>query len=673
MKIKSIKLKNFRQFQDAYIELSQNSEKPFTIILGKNTAGKSTLIGAFLWVLYNLNIFEGKGNKKTSLLLNKDIELSSPPFIPQDTVVEINLEKNGATYKIKNQITYSKSGSGVWETKASERKMIKSIDGNAQTIDENYRISSIINEEILDISLKDYFFYDGENNRVDNQTVKHMKEAVSKLMGIPAAQKVRSFFDSSKSPNVQRSLNNEKQRSEKHLMDSLQKESDKELIQDKLDKVLSSISNTESEIEILNFEINKKESILDGLKEQHEQVQERDKIKKIIDSETSSLKKDFDGLKKSIYFGSGNIFLNNLFTKTFAKMPKIENIKESFDQDKFLADITASAIDQIIKRGICICGTKVDNHIKHELECSKDFMAPKNYVGYLSRFFDQENNNINFSNDDRIRDIANRIIEKIREIEKLNNNLKLIENNLKNFQDTRQLVSDIKEYQGSVNRYEGMLILHRADAESYKRQIDKINAELRGLESNTEQNNFLNKCIEYAREVFELLDNDIRKKENNYREELQEIVNSIFRSIFHAETKGIKISNKYEIYVQDDVSGSLDKSSGEEVIMNFSLVLGLIEMVKLKISQKDNNQLELDESTDDQLPLVLDAPFSHLDDVHIEKLCDAMSRDCNQIFIAAFDKDFSKALKLLRHKIGVLYEIVPVSTTVSRIVVKENV
>ena len=58
MEIKSFKLKNFRQFKNIDIEFSQDIEKPFTIITGGNTYGKTTLVKAFLWCLYGQKDYE---------------------------------------------------------------------------------------------------------------------------------------------------------------------------------------------------------------------------------------------------------------------------------------------------------------------------------------------------------------------------------------------------------------------------------------------------------------------------------------------------------------------------------------------------------------------------------------------------------------------------------------
>ena len=62
--IESISIENFRLLKKMDITLSQDSEKPITIIEGNNSAGKTSLINAMYWCLYGqeqfLNVGEGK-------------------------------------------------------------------------------------------------------------------------------------------------------------------------------------------------------------------------------------------------------------------------------------------------------------------------------------------------------------------------------------------------------------------------------------------------------------------------------------------------------------------------------------------------------------------------------------------------------------------------------------
>ena len=70
MLLKSLKLKNFRQYKGVQqLHFAADKDKNVTVILGDNTSGKTTLVQAFIWAFY------GKESFNSMELLNKDIEL----------------------------------------------------------------------------------------------------------------------------------------------------------------------------------------------------------------------------------------------------------------------------------------------------------------------------------------------------------------------------------------------------------------------------------------------------------------------------------------------------------------------------------------------------------------------------------------------------------------------
>ena len=63
MLLESIKLENFRQFRNEYIEFAQGSDgKNVTIIIGDNGTGKTTFAQAFFWCMYGETEFSDKNN-----------------------------------------------------------------------------------------------------------------------------------------------------------------------------------------------------------------------------------------------------------------------------------------------------------------------------------------------------------------------------------------------------------------------------------------------------------------------------------------------------------------------------------------------------------------------------------------------------------------------------------
>ena len=67
MLLKSIKLKNFRQFIDTELIFSTDKEKKVTFVLANNFTGKTTLASAFTWCLF------GNAGLPNGVLLNRKV------------------------------------------------------------------------------------------------------------------------------------------------------------------------------------------------------------------------------------------------------------------------------------------------------------------------------------------------------------------------------------------------------------------------------------------------------------------------------------------------------------------------------------------------------------------------------------------------------------------------
>jgi DNA sulfur modification protein DndD len=111
LRIESIELYNFRQYIGAQkIKFSQDPERNVTVLVGKNTSGKTTLIRAFEWCLYRTIRFEDE------ILLNSQVAEHMNDGETQDVSVTISLwhkysiDDKETRYIIKRNATYICTG-----------------------------------------------------------------------------------------------------------------------------------------------------------------------------------------------------------------------------------------------------------------------------------------------------------------------------------------------------------------------------------------------------------------------------------------------------------------------------------------------------------------------------------------------------------------------------------
>lgn len=104
MIIKSITLQNFRQYKNENtIEFSTDPNKNVTLVLGVNTSGKTTIVQAFNWCLYETTNF-----KSRDMLLNSEVASSLPENGYATVRVQIVLEHEDKEYTIVRAQRFSR-------------------------------------------------------------------------------------------------------------------------------------------------------------------------------------------------------------------------------------------------------------------------------------------------------------------------------------------------------------------------------------------------------------------------------------------------------------------------------------------------------------------------------------------------------------------------------------
>ena len=168
MRIKSIKINNFRGFLDIHeMEFAHTDNESLTLILAENEVGKSTILNALMWCFYNTltedsdrpsNIIHDDAGKKGAYvevsLLDRDQE-----FLFKRTI------------NAKDEITFR-----AW--------IINDIGEQTEKI--NYP-DRLINT-LLPKELSNYFLFDGEGLKDISVEPQEMKSAIRNIMGLNAAE-----------------------------------------------------------------------------------------------------------------------------------------------------------------------------------------------------------------------------------------------------------------------------------------------------------------------------------------------------------------------------------------------------------------------------------------------------------------------------------------------------
>lgn len=661
MKLISVKLKNFRPFINEELIFSTDPEKNITLIKGDNGKGKSTLIKSIVWSLFQINLFKDPKGKE-ELLINSIVRTERLE-IGKDTNVEVvtKLEHEGKVYEFKTFQTWLLDINAKAILNKETQTILYLTDKNGKTTTIYQTSNSSPKNEIEKILRSDlipYFFVDGENSTIYELTNKsNLKEAITRIMGLETEEKIVQAL---KPENSNDSIYN---RINKRLVsdNTPQINSLKYRIQDLLEKNESDNNKVEifqQEIFDLNNIVDKNNKILEQLNEvRAKQLQKKNLEIECRDLETKLVNDDktlFDSFMKNFFF-QDKILHSIIKEKNI--LNTIQNLANKFNKEKALSHISVEAIDQIVQKGICVCGTKIKNNKEalNHLEEIKDYIAPRNFGKGLLDIVNTFNLIISYV--DQIHSIINFLISNITKIvDKIDDNIdqiKEIEKEISGHPDASVVQTIVQKAKQDIDFKNRQINSLNESIIKRKVEVDDLELEIRRLTPQTKDNDLNLLKLDYIRNLQYLAINNINQKTTDIIELLNNETNDIFSQMYFKDQRSILIKDDYTI-VTTSKNGALigSANAGALAVANFAFISALIKSAK-QFALRDNNAYGVD--SDAAYPLLMDAPFATLGSELMQGVARNIHKVCDQMVLFVKPNDYAQVKDELSSKIGKMY------------------
>lgn len=658
MIIKSLRYKNFRQFKgEKTIEFSNDKYKNVTIILGNNTYGKTTLLQMFNWCFYNIALF----NDSPKFLLNYEISNMMFNGDSRDVEIEIILIHDNNEYSICRKQEYMKSNGKVIAKPSQIKITYKNLSDGITQIDREDLMEEIINT-ILPQELSGYFFFDTE--RVQNISErKDLTKSVQGLLGLTVLDNTMQHLGKKESKTTvigsfYSDLNLEDNKNAEEALKKVQ------LYEEALSKLLKDKENCEYEIS--SYE--KKCELLENKIRDNENTTElqnrKDKLVKSIKSEKEALERSYVSYIREFSTDSMNFFAQPILRQAS------EFLVEADVDDKGIKDVTAQSIMEIIKRGTCLCGTKIekDNEAYKHLYKELKFVPPES-IGTTIRNFKKDIEIFNGANKNNkfyilLEGYMKDILRYKSTINDYEDEILLIEKKIEGKEDTRNDQRELSIFKQRLrklkdNKEEIVKKIGKAEdkIESFKKIYD-------GLTASDKKNKEILEYLAYAEEINKWISNHYNKKEVEIRQELEKKVNEMFSRMYHGERK-VVIDEKYQttlLTLIGDEEIETGESEGLLRVKNFAFIAGLVELAKSKILDIDGKDLG-----SEPYPIILDAPFSNTDEVHIRNISRELPKVAEQVVMFVMEKDWKYAEPVILDRVDKQYYLQKHSDTYTTI------
>ncbi len=657
MLLKSLKLLNFRQYKGRQsVTFSTDPVRNVTVILGDNTFGKTTLLQAFNWCFY------GKANLKDSdMLLNLDEADRMKNGDKADVEVQVEFIHDNRLYSLLRSQTYSKVG-GVVRGDAPTKKMgFPKPDGQFDPVKDN-RIDELI-KSILPEDLSDYFFFDTERVASVSDR-KDLSSSVKDLVGISALYNaIDHLGDKSHKRSVIGKLygqmDEDGDERASNALKIIQNETDR------IERLKEDITECESQIE---QSLAQKASLDEKLKgnETTKALQAKKvQFETAVSRDTAAVEKTKSLLRGDFSSKSLNFFVGPLAERaeTLLKNAKLD--------DKGIKDLTRPALEEILGRGVCVCGLKFDahpdaiEHIKAEMRyCPPESIgnAVKNFRTDIAALAGDRDEIFDGMNDRQANIITTteRIHEANEQVDILSRQIAELPN-LGKYESAR---NDVKKQLKQLNARRDQLVGQQHTA---KDKLERATKSYQAFSVASGKNKEIIRYINYAELIAQWLKETYAEKETTIRETLQDRVNDIFQRMYHGKRR-VVIDANYQVSLITDLNG-VSKETGESEglnrVKNFAFIAGLVSMAKDKVVASSGDQ-EIDLSSE-PYPLVMDAPFSNTDETHIANISKELPEASEQVIMFVMNKDWLYAKPVLEGRVGASYVLSKISEQYSEL------
>lgn len=594
MKLKSLKLNNFRRFYGSQeIVFSTNKNKKITIIHAENGVGKTNILRAVHWVMYGELIAMKKKDKagivNTTHLINVKQEK-----IPFDCHVILNVEHGGQTYELKRVLKSDQKNSDLKIWYGSDEKRVSSTDLK-ETV-----------ERILPQGLARYFFFQGESLETMTESEDDIGAAISNIQGIDDATHVLEFL----------------KKSHKTLSDKFTKKTNLDaqsrVIKDKIDKLLVSIERREKKLVELKKDRKTYNSNVElGYKALQQmstallsaKLKEREDKAKLLPKKQNDLKKHLATKNRCV-----QDFYSGVMTAKVAEIAS--EIKEDLKlAGKFPHKLSLDLITKIFKDKKCICNRCVEigtEEWRAIEEWNKEAGDPT-----LTDRFSSIGNELPES-----KRLSKMFKENMANHESITNDYETEIKNLKN--EIQELDAWLEDKDPKkAKKFEDLVKTNEKQRNKTNDEIDTLDELLKGelkelapLQKNYED--LITKSsmpeseknrITFLKSAFNRLQNIIDSQQNEAKEyiknDLQELIFKHANKYFEIEFDENFVPSLKEKNIGGETTYA-DESKGELLLLNIAFVTSMIAYSRYR---NELSQLDAFAIHGLEAPLLLDAPF----------------------------------------------------------------
>ena len=580
MRIESIEIKNFRQLKNLKIEFpkkNKSKQNDLHIIMGNNGVGKTNILNAITWCLYNDEMHLGDQDTASYRINDSEVMNLRNRKENNGTVsvtLKISTENNPYPAIFKREQRFNIQEDSVFGLIST--LTVTEFGPNGYEINSDPETTQYLVNKYAPISINEYIFFDGEHleHYFQEGEKGNIKDGINKLTQIDIIDRAIKAYQRYIKSEIDPLLRN----NEDSLVASIQsKIEDKE---DDIKKQKNIISEIKNQISTCEQIVKDSKNIIKGnenLPEKIKQLEEIEKEIKVLEKEKKNKMLDLYTFCQKYYHDLALYPAYKQFYKYIKGQENAGNLPPRIDK---------KLINEILQTHKCsICNTKLDNEalrfvkkIQECLEVSSEVSALLNQAMPVMEY--HINNCKEYkTNKEKIFHELDSIEEKIKNKNEAYKEINNYISSIPQPESITQAIIDLNEAKSDHNKLLISLGAEQNILSSYKDDLEQLKKELQKATDNDEQLKHIKNKKSYCEQSQVLLEQIKKEILKECLKEMEDMTfeifskliwkKDIFKSVEISENFDFKLINKYN----QQSLGSCSAAERALLALSFTLAL----------------------------------------------------------------------------------------------------
>ena len=595
MIIESIKIENFRQYKGPIeLKFSLDKEKNFTIIKGTNGAGKTNLLNAITWCLYEDELHKPdtvSGGPIYNLIAKNEIGPNQEFYVKVELSM-LDEYENRVIFR-RSLRCYTDNNNVLVQDPFGPKFDVFYSDGvNDRPLAHPY----IFIEKNMQKAIEGYFFFDGEKleDYFEENSGSSISDSVSELSQLNLLNTVSSRLDTRKTDYA-----NQIRKLDKGESDIVGR---KNKLETKKRQALKEKQDAIDQLEII-------EEKLENLRKEKGQIDHQDA--KQLENDLKNLRSREnnlnDAINKTKDKKNGYLISSFPLILSYSAMKYTCELGEDLEEAGFIPpQYKKGFLESMLDKNKCICG----HDLSKDLEARRRIVDLKNDTSEITDVSEEVNVTLK-----DLKDTMEVVWKFNDERDEFNNDIRKNRQELANVEDEieekefqygqinhpliKKLEQDIKDYTKKRDVQIERRVHAERDYRDAEEKLEKIEIEERGRRVKDKQLLKLKKYNEFCESAITIVDKLRDDLTESIRKKVQEATEDQFKKLMWKDNfESVYINKSYNVTLKDVTGETVSPgilSAGEKLVLALSFVAALNTISGF------------------ELPFIIDTPMGRLD------------------------------------------------------------